>query len=177
MGVPAGHYERYRLAGREGKNVILSEFCANIGYHRKYAIPAAKRSATGEAAGAAVRRVYDPSRTALERVRACAQADGEKVARLEELRKRLDPFQLGRGIERKLRQLSKRANRRWSPKEHEGTGKQSARLPRGQRLWKRRAETALGNQNPISTLPQPQQQQKPSVTFQMSRQHNLRLHS
>ena len=31
-------YERYRLAGREGKNVILSEFCANTGYHRKYAI-------------------------------------------------------------------------------------------------------------------------------------------
>jgi hypothetical protein len=31
-------YERYRSAGREGKNVILSEFCANTGYHRKYAI-------------------------------------------------------------------------------------------------------------------------------------------
>jgi hypothetical protein len=31
-------YERYRLAGRQGKNVILSEFCANTGYHRKYAI-------------------------------------------------------------------------------------------------------------------------------------------
>ena len=31
-------YERYRLAGREGKNVIRSEFCANTGYHRKAAI-------------------------------------------------------------------------------------------------------------------------------------------
>src|SRR5882724_823446 len=31
-------YERYRVAGREDKNVILSEFCANTGYHRKYAI-------------------------------------------------------------------------------------------------------------------------------------------
>jgi hypothetical protein len=31
-------YERYRLAGRAGKKVILSEFCANTGYHRKYAI-------------------------------------------------------------------------------------------------------------------------------------------
>jgi len=28
----------YRVAGREDKNVILSEFCANTGYHRKYAI-------------------------------------------------------------------------------------------------------------------------------------------
>ena len=31
-------YERYREAGRKGKEVILSEFCANTGYHRKYAI-------------------------------------------------------------------------------------------------------------------------------------------
>ncbi len=31
-------YERYRVAGRAGKNVILSECCANTGYHRKYAI-------------------------------------------------------------------------------------------------------------------------------------------
>ena len=31
-------YERYRSAGRQGKHVILSEFCANTGYHRKYAI-------------------------------------------------------------------------------------------------------------------------------------------
>lgn len=31
-------YERYRNAGRKDKQVILSEFCANTGYHRKYAI-------------------------------------------------------------------------------------------------------------------------------------------
>lgn len=31
-------YERYRKAGRKGKQVILDEFCANTGYHRKYAI-------------------------------------------------------------------------------------------------------------------------------------------
>ena len=31
-------YERYRAAGRKAKHVILSEFCANTGYHRKYAI-------------------------------------------------------------------------------------------------------------------------------------------
>jgi len=31
-------YGRYRTAGRRGKHVILSEFCANTGYHRKYAI-------------------------------------------------------------------------------------------------------------------------------------------
>ena len=31
-------YERYRTAGRKSKKVILSEFCANTGYNRKYAI-------------------------------------------------------------------------------------------------------------------------------------------
>ena len=31
-------YERYRTAGRKSKKVILSEFCTNTGYNRKYAI-------------------------------------------------------------------------------------------------------------------------------------------
>ena len=31
-------YDRYCNAGRKEKKVILSEFCANTGYHRKYAI-------------------------------------------------------------------------------------------------------------------------------------------
>jgi len=31
-------YERYRQAGRKDKKTILSEFCANTGYNRKYAI-------------------------------------------------------------------------------------------------------------------------------------------
>jgi transposase InsO family protein len=31
-------YERYQRAERKSKKVILSEFCANTGYHRKYAI-------------------------------------------------------------------------------------------------------------------------------------------
>jgi hypothetical protein len=31
-------YERYQRAAGKDKKVILSEFCANTGYHRKYAI-------------------------------------------------------------------------------------------------------------------------------------------
>ncbi|PYV27574.1 MAG: hypothetical protein DMG27_03550 [Acidobacteria bacterium] len=31
-------YPRYRRADRGTKQVILNEFCANTGYHRKYAI-------------------------------------------------------------------------------------------------------------------------------------------
>jgi hypothetical protein len=77
---------------------------------------------------------------------------------------------LGKVIERKLQQTSKGANLRWSPKEQEDSATQS------ERLWKRRAETALGNQKAIS-LSHSRNNNKPSATFQMSRQHNLRLHS
>ena len=31
-------YDRYQKAGRKDKKAILSEFCANSGYHRKYAL-------------------------------------------------------------------------------------------------------------------------------------------
>ena len=31
-------YARYRRADRKGKHAILDEFCANTGYHRKYAL-------------------------------------------------------------------------------------------------------------------------------------------
>jgi len=31
-------YARYRQADRKLKQVILNEFCANTGYHRKYAL-------------------------------------------------------------------------------------------------------------------------------------------
>jgi hypothetical protein len=66
--------------------------------------------------GSKLRRVYDAARTPLERVRQCAQADPEKLAQLEQLRNRLDPFHLGRIIERKLERISRLANRRLSPK-------------------------------------------------------------
>src|SRR6516165_7833169 len=60
--------------------------------------------------GARLRRVYDAARTPLARVRACPQADRVQVARLEELRKSLDPFQLARTIERKLERVYCLAN-------------------------------------------------------------------
>ena len=67
--------------------------------------------------GSKVRRVYDGPRTPFERVQACPQANRERIAQLEELRKRLDPFQLARTIERKLDRIYQLANRRLSPKE------------------------------------------------------------
>ena len=67
--------------------------------------------------GSKVRRLYDGPRTPFERVRACPQANQQRVAQLEELTKRLDPFQLAKTIERKLDRIYRLANRRLSPKE------------------------------------------------------------
>jgi len=126
--------------------------------------------------GSKVRRQYEAPRTPFERVRACAQADPQKVAQLEQLRKRLDPFQLSRVIERKLERIARLANRRLSPKplpeaapeRRANGGGKAARQNRG-----------LGNPaNPAGfPLSHRRNNNKPSVTFPMSRQPVLRLHS
>ncbi len=127
--------------------------------------------------GSRVRRVYDAARTPFERVRECVQADPEKVAELEELRKRLDPFQLSRIIERKLERISRLANRRLSPKAEQQTMPGAAQQTRRANGCGKAA--ALGNPAnhagfPLSHSPN---NNKPSVTFPMSRQHQLLLHS
>jgi transposase InsO family protein len=127
--------------------------------------------------GSRVRRVYDAARTPFERVRECVQADPEKVAQLGELRKRLDPFQLSRIIERKLERIGRLANRRLSPKAEHQTVTESAQPTRRANGCGKAA--ALGNPAnyagfPLSHSPN---NNKPSVTFPMSRQHQLRLHS
>jgi transposase InsO family protein len=124
--------------------------------------------------GSKVRRVYDAPRTPFERVKACSQASPERVARLEQLRKSLDPFQLGRIIERKLERIARLANRRLSPmpeaaqetRRANGCGK-AARKRRG-----------LGNPADPAGFPlsHSRNNNKLSVTFQMSRQEGLRLH-
>jgi hypothetical protein len=68
-----------------------------------------------ERVGARVRRRYDAPRTPLERVRACPDADGAKVAALTALRDRLDPFALARTIDHTLERLYTLANHRQSP--------------------------------------------------------------
>jgi transposase InsO family protein len=127
--------------------------------------------------GSRVRRVYDAARTPFERVRECLQVDPEKVAKLEELRKRLDPFQISRIIERKLERISRLANRRLSPKAEQPT------LPETEQQ-KQRANgcgkaATLGNPANHAGFPlsHSHNNNKPSVTFQTSRQHQLRLHS
>jgi hypothetical protein len=130
--------------------------------------------------GSKVRRRYEPPRTPFERVQGCAQADPQKVAQLEQLRKRLDPFQLSRAIERKLERLSRLANRRLSPKAQHPLPEamQEMRRPKGCGKAARK-KRGLGNPaNPAGfPLSHSHNSNKPSVTFQMSRQQELRLHS
>ena len=127
--------------------------------------------------GSKVRRVYDGPRTPFERVQACPQANPEQVARLEQMRKMLDPFQLGKVIARKLERISRRANRRLSPKEQENSvheKKRTSAAAHGGGKDARFASLEIPSGFPLSHR---RNNNKSSVTFQMSRQPLLRLHS
>ena len=66
--------------------------------------------------GSRLRRLYGPAQTPLDRVLASPGVDRERVAELQTLRQRLDPFALAQIIDRKLEQIHALANRRLSPK-------------------------------------------------------------
>lgn len=66
--------------------------------------------------GSRLRRVYDPPKTPLERVRGCAQADSAKLNQLDQVFNKQDPFELSRSIDRKLETIFRLANARWSPR-------------------------------------------------------------
>jgi hypothetical protein len=89
--------------------------------------------------GSKVRRVYDRPRTPFERVRMCKTADREQVARLEELRKTLDSFQLASTIERKLEGIYRMANRRLSPRQVQETASNRRRTGGGKDARNRKA--------------------------------------
>lgn len=61
--------------------------------------------------GSRLIRRYDTARTPFERVRECPQADPQKVAVLERMVKRTDPFELSYRIDRQLERLYKLASR------------------------------------------------------------------
>jgi hypothetical protein len=126
--------------------------------------------------GSKVRRVYDGPRTPFERVQACPQADQARVAKLAELRKSLDPFQLGKNIERKLLRISKLANRRQSPRAPQEEAKTSQRMARPKGCGKdaRSASLGIARQFPLSHS---HNNNKLSVTSQMSRRPFVGLHS
>ena len=65
--------------------------------------------------GSKLRRVYDVPQTPLERVARSGSAEPGRLAELRKLKIRLDPFELGRIIDRKLKRIYELANRRLGP--------------------------------------------------------------
>jgi len=65
--------------------------------------------------GSTLRRVYDAPQTPLERVARSGCAEPGRLAELMKLQSRLDPFELARIIDGKLKRIYELANRRLSP--------------------------------------------------------------
>ena len=66
--------------------------------------------------GSRLRRVYEPPKTPLQRVRGCSHADPKKLALLNQAFLKQDPFELSRSIDEKLETIFRLANARWSPR-------------------------------------------------------------
>jgi hypothetical protein len=66
--------------------------------------------------GSRLRRVYEPPKTPLERVQDCKQANPAKLDQLNLTFQKQDPFELSRSIDRKLENIFRMANARWSPR-------------------------------------------------------------
>ena len=123
--------------------------------------------------GSKVRRVYDAPQTPLERVMASASAHSDQIAALKKLRASLDPFQLGKVIERKIEGIYAMANQRHSPqaiqKNRKLSGPKAKMSPRpGCGKDARPASLEIAPRFPLSHshddgLP---------VTFVMSRRHH-----
>jgi hypothetical protein len=132
--------------------------------------------------GSKLRRVYGPPQTPLQRVLACGQADGDRVAELKRLRDRMDPFELARAIDRKLRRIYALSNRRRSPAPVRVEGTNTSR--RGKRCGKaapgktkNRFSLTLGNPAKGAGFPlshSPGDDDAP-VTFSMARQAGISL--
>ena len=65
--------------------------------------------------GSKLRRVYDVPQTPLERVARSGYAEASRLAELTKRKSRLDPFELARTIDRKLKRIYELANHRLSP--------------------------------------------------------------
>jgi len=116
--------------------------------------------------GSKVRRVYEGPRTPFERVQDCPPADRKHMAQLEELRKRLNPFHLGRTIEHKIERIYRLANRRLSPKQEQEVNRLTQR---GKGCGKDARTTSLEIKKRFPLYHSHGDGEPSSVTFQMSR--------
>jgi hypothetical protein len=79
--------------------------------YRNFFLPAMKHLRT-EVEGSRKKRVYDKAATPFERLKACEGVAPEQIERLEKLKARLNPFELKRRIEKKLRRILRKSNYR-----------------------------------------------------------------
>jgi hypothetical protein len=116
-------YERYQLAGRDGKTRILDEFCQVAGYHRKYALRLLNGAPPGPRPRPRRRRPKIYSRRVVSVLEGIWAAAGYPWSvRLKALLPTWLPwarrrFQLTPGVERELLTISARQmDRRLEPK-------------------------------------------------------------
>ena len=93
-----------RLGEPEQADLLDALYAKEWSRFRNFFCPAMKHLRT-EVVGSRKKRVYDKPKTPFERLKACAGGDAEAVARLEKLKATLNPFELKRSIERKLRRV------------------------------------------------------------------------
>ena len=85
---------------RDGTELYVKDW--NL--YRNFFLPAMKHLRT-EVEGSRKKRIYDNPATPFERLKACAGVDPKQIQRLEKLKASLNPFELKRRIERKLRRV------------------------------------------------------------------------
>ncbi len=94
-----GRQARGRLEGEQAARLLNELYTQEWGMFRNFFCPVMKHLRT-EVKGSAKRRVYDQPATSFERLKACAQVDAVRLAELQEIFARLDPFAL-KGEDRK----------------------------------------------------------------------------
>ena len=93
-----------RLGEPEQAELLDGLYAKEWSWFRNFFSPSMKHLRT-EVVGSRKKRVYDKPLTPFERLKACAGADAGAIARLEALKATLDPFELKRIIEKKLRRV------------------------------------------------------------------------
>ena len=91
-----------RLEGEQVAELLNDLYANEWSLFRNFFCPVMKDLRT-EVEGSGKRRVYDRPATPFERLKQSGKADRQKLAQLEKLFARLDPFVLKRTIEAKLR--------------------------------------------------------------------------
>jgi hypothetical protein len=93
-----------RLGTPEQAEALNDLYAKEWGWFRNFFCPVMKHLKT-EVEGSRKKRVYDKPKTPFERLKACGQIEAQELERLEKIMGQLNPFELKRTIESKLRRV------------------------------------------------------------------------